>query len=135
MNFDIGLFSDYWSDFADGLNINAKYFTQNISESKYDSSNIVKNNLSSIAEFIEFFTMLLYFISNSKTDMVEECFRKLDYLGFSSTGRIEMTSNEIPDILNSMVQAAYLLYEDDNQMNDMIYKHFLDKVSGLMGGK
>lgn len=125
MNFDAGFFEPYTWTFND-FEIMIK--KDDINEDDFD---VTKNNLSSIKEFIEFFKMLLYFMTDGKTDKIEDCFKKLDYLGFSSTGKIEMSSSEPSDILNSMVEAAYLYHQTKNEMNRLIYNHFLDKVIEL----
>ena len=91
--------------------------------------------MSSIKEFIEFFKALLYFFNDCNYEMIERCFAKLDYLGFSLDGHLEMTSTDANDILNSMVQAAYLLHEENNEMNKLVYKYFYDNVIALAKGE
>lgn len=93
--------------------------------------NIVENNLSSLKEFIEFFTAFFYFIMKNRMDMIGLCLRKLEYLGFECNGIINMISSKKNDILSSMIQCAYILEKEDNELNREIYKSFLEKIKKM----
>lgn len=129
MNFGTDFFGDWWDSKKEEL---FEYVNKDTDAEEFDPT---KNNLSSIKEFLEFFKALLYFFNDCNYEMIEKCFAKLDYLGFSLDGHLEMISNDANDILNSMVQAAYLLHEENNEMNKLIYKYFYDNVIALAKGE
>lgn len=138
MGFDLGFFGDdFWTANKEdtGFSYTVPIKNKILEELEAENFDVTKNNLSSIKEFIEFFKMLLYFFSHQNQEMIEKCFSKLDYLGFSLNGHLEMTSEEVNDILNSMIQAAYLLYKENNEMNKMIYEHFYNKVLEMVKGE
>lgn len=129
MNFGTDFFGDWWDNKKEEF---LYYVNKDTDAEEFDPA---KNNLSSIKEFIEFFKALLYFFNDCNYEMIERCFAKLDYLGFSLDGHLEMTSTDANDILNSMVQAAYLLHEENNEMNKLVYKYFYDNVIALAKGE
>lgn len=136
MGFDLGVFGD-WLEKEDDLNIrewkvplskSREEIREELREANFD---VAKNNLSSIKENIEFFKMFLKFILNNQLDMVGICLRKLEYLGFEFNGNINMFSSDKNDVLYSMIQCAYLLEKENSELNQQIYKSFLEKIEKM----
>lgn len=94
-----------------------------------NTEKIAKNNLNTIEEIYDFFVMLYYFFINNSETEINLCLDKLNYLGYTYTGIIDINYNDEQSMIFSLIQVAFLWnMERDNKKAKLTYHYLLDCI-------